>query len=365
MLIDQLEKCQKALNDYLEDKRNKFDRLYFIGDDDLLEFLANCKDKGVIKNNLRKLYQGITALTISEDNNITEIISGINEKVILGKKVLIGDELEKWLNDLTNEMRRTLLNHLSKAINDYQNKKDDFSYLDIYSSQICALIEMIKFNYSSMQAIQSNTLDQLLNDTKNTIQNLSVIQAKSGSDNIKLFKIKNLMLDLIHNREVSELLYKEKTKDLIDWSYFSQLKYQIKKDKNYLYVSMCDGVFLYTFEYQGASQKLVHTPLTDKCYLTLTQALRLGYGGNPYGPAGTGKTESVKALGQAFGRQVLVFNCDEGFDFKAMGRIFIGLVKSGLGDALMNSIDYLKNSYLQFLFKFKSFNLLLKIKSKK
>lgn len=30
-----------------------------------------------------------------------------------------------------------------------------------------------------------------------------------------------------------------------------------------------------------------------------------------YGPAGTGKTESVKALGSAFGRQVLVFNCDE------------------------------------------------------
>jgi hypothetical protein len=39
--------------------------------------------------------------------------------------------------------------------------------------------------------------------------------------------------------------------------------------------------------------------------------MNLGLGGNPLGPAGTGKTESVKALGGLLGRQVLVFNCDE------------------------------------------------------
>lgn len=43
----------------------------------------------------------------------------------------------------------------------------------------------------------------------------------------------------------------------------------------------------------------------------MLSGMHMGLGGNPYGPAGTGKTESVKALGGLFGRQVLVFNCDE------------------------------------------------------
>lgn len=76
-------------------------------------------------------------------------------------------------------------------------------------------------------------------------------------------------------------------------------------------IRMVDARFDYTYEYQGNAPKLVHTPLTDKCYLTLTQGLLMGMGGNPYGPAGTGKTESVKSLGGLMGRQVLVFNCDE------------------------------------------------------
>lgn len=112
-----------------------------------------------------------------------------------------------------------------------------------------------------------------------------------------------------------------------DWQWFKQLTFG-RKGKD-VTISMANASFQYTFEYQGNAPKLVHTPLTDKCYLTLTQAMHMGFGGNPYGPAGTGKTESVKALGQAFARQVLVFNCDEGLDFHSMGRIFTGLVKCG------------------------------------
>jgi len=94
-------------------------------------------------------------------------------------------------------------------------------------------------------------------------------------------------------------------------------------------IKMANSDFYYGFEYLGVGEKLVQTQLTDRCYLTLTQALHWRMGGAPFGPAGTGKTESVKALGAQLGRFVLVFNCDETFDGNAMGRIFVGLCQVG------------------------------------
>ena len=48
-MLDRLERCQKSLNEFLEEKRSSFPRFYFIGDDDLLQILGQATKPAIIQ----------------------------------------------------------------------------------------------------------------------------------------------------------------------------------------------------------------------------------------------------------------------------------------------------------------------------
>src|SRR5256714_2194564 len=151
-------------------------------------------------------------------------------------------------------------------------------------------------------------------------------------DPITRKKCEHLITEFVHQRDVLARLVHSQAATPGHYLWLLQMRYVYNSEMDYshrLHIEMANARLEYGYEYLGVPDRLVRTPLTDRCFLTLTQALCQRLGGSPYGPAGTGKTESVKALGLQLGRFTLVFCCDDTFDFQAMGRIFLGLCQVG------------------------------------
>lgn len=74
------------------------------------------------------------------------------------------------------------------------------------------------------------------------------------------------------------------------------LRYYWKVDSGTCDLNQSCSSLQYSNEYLGCLPRLVITPLSERCYLTLTTAMHLHLGGSPIGPAGTGKSETVKDL---------------------------------------------------------------------
>jgi dynein heavy chain 1 len=345
-----LERIQKALYNFLEKQRQSFARFYFIGDEDLLEIIGNSKDINKIQRHFNKMFAGLNSLITPDGNEITHMVSREREEVKFETHIKISDDpiVYVWLSKIEEQMRISLATKLERAVNeictmDYINKVDDFvKWIECYPAQITVLASQVLWSSSIESALNKKPLLPTIPNNFTLADEEKVIntQLSALSDQVlkditvdMRKKLEQLITELVHQRDVVRILQNRnvESSNNFDWLYYMRYYFSPKNPEilKKLQIKMSNAPFDYGFEYLGVAEKLIQTPLTDRCYLTLTQALYFRMGGSPFGPAGTGKTESVKALGGQLGRFTLVFNCDETFDFKAMGRIFIGLCQVG------------------------------------
>ena len=342
-LAELLNKIQKALGEYLERERISFPRFYFVGDEDLLEMIGNSNDTMRIAKHFRKMFAGLSGILMDEEATITGFTSKEGEQVQLQRHISLvkTPKINDWLAALESSMKTTLAELLSEAVPSFgaiasTSHVDALLFTQFVTSfpaQIVVLATQVVWTTSVETALAAggNGL-QALFDTSVTILDLMAALVLGELDILTRKKCEHLITELVHQRDVIGKLMKANATNSTHYLWLLQMRYNYK-DKGHpidrLRICMANADLSYGFEYLGVPERLVRTPLTDRCFLTCTQAIAQRLGGSPYGPAGTGKTESVKALGLQLGRFTLVFNCDDTFDFQAMGRILLGICQVG------------------------------------
>jgi len=345
---------QRALGEYLAKQRTDFSRFFFLGDDDLLEIMGNSSEPGKVLPHVGKMFAGIAgARTVNTDLpegvrvRLDAMVSKDGEIVDFNEPIDIATDgsVKDWLKLLENRMKSTLAilleqavaedNFTAEAALDEPTKTRFVEWATKFPAQVMILAAQINWSMGVDKGLgdtdAKGSLQKVLQvlEWKLEVMATTVLQ-ELPPDARKKFE--QLITEVVRQRDVVRSLMEEEVTDAKDFRWMYHLRYYYDPSAELskkLVVSLSNANFSYGFEYLGIGERLVQTPLTDKCYLTLTQALHFRMGGSPFGPAGTGKTESVKALGAALGRFVLVFNCDETFDFSAMGRLLAGLSQVG------------------------------------
>nr|XP_028577583.1 dynein heavy chain 14, axonemal [Podarcis muralis] len=329
-----LEKIQKALEDYLEVKRMVFPRFYFLSNAELIEILADSKNHDVVQPHLVKCFANIRKLYIRPQEQRPPVVlmigSAEGEILLVPKNVRIRGPAELWLGNVENTMYDMVRKFITVGIAEW-NQMEFKEWFFTHPGQVILLVSQIMFSRACEMSLSSSHAKMELKEGRNDLISLIEELAAIASDILPYHKqstLEALVTLIIHCRDVMTVLINNDICSAEDFAWTRQLRYEWH-DVNPCKVIQGFASFEYGFEYLGCSPRLVITPLTDRCWLTITGALQLNLGGCLSGPAGTGKTETVKDLSKALGKLCLVFNCSEGLDDKVMGKLLCGLVQSG------------------------------------
>lgn len=363
-MASDLELIQKSLEGFLEDRRRVFPRFYFLSNDDLLEILGHTKDPEKVQPHFRKCFEGLYKLSLKQVRNrtVAESMSAADGEVVPFSPVvqIEGLTVETWLRRIESKMRETVQTCILSSLTDFQthvydprhpiNRDKLKEWVMHHEGQPLITSACINWTQQTEVAIVeygnlvSNGLSLVRRKTspiykvykkwKSTIRKYCQM-VRQPQSRLQRNKLVALVTIEVHSRDILRHILAHRVYQLDDFEWSRQLRFYAEEDSEEssrpreVICRQTSAVVRYDYEYLGNSGRLVVTGLTDRAYMTLTTALQLFRGGLPQGPAGTGKTETVKDLGKAIGKYVMVFNCSDGLDFRSVGRMLSGIAQTG------------------------------------
>lgn len=332
-ILEALLTIRESLNDFLETYRQNFPRFYFLGNDELLEIIGSRNSICTVSKYSRKMFGSIMEIQ-GKDQIIHAVQSVEGETFHLENKIDTSayEGAPQWLGELEIQLKQSLLSDIEKCSGEIAHIKDILPLLEKYTFQVL----LVSFQIFMTTTIERTKIDikEVLNELNFTKEDLQKQLRSIGSSNLISKKIReNIIIEILYYQTVlSKLVEKSSEYDFeINWNYIQRLQFTKDRNTNQSSITFSQGCYSgeYGLEYIGVPERLVYTENLIKCTNSLMESRNQGYGGCLFGPAGTGKTETIKMLGQNLGRVVIVFNCDDSYNFSVITRLLFGIAQVG------------------------------------
>jgi dynein heavy chain, axonemal len=371
-IVEQLDICKKALADFLDGRRRQFPRYYFTSESDLLDILSNGSSPEKVLKHTAKVFLCTKTLQLDKKEMTPSgrpyaiaWVSGVgSEDVEFEPRVPLEGKVEIYHQTILDAMKISLFKCMQRSLVRYHEMpRGDWIMHKVPSTlqqgvtvpadpaQVTlvvlavnyvaeveeAFVDIEKGNRQALPDYSAKQIDQL----KELIRLTQTKLSKGDRTRVMVC----ITMDA-HGRDIVLKMIRENVTEVMSFQWQSQLKHKYRQPppgasflnrdlqlrgekKERAEIAICDAIMPYDYEYLGNGPRLVITPLTDRIYVTATQALNLKMGCAPAGPAGTGKTETTKDLANALAKCCYVFNCSPEMDYLGLGNIFKGLASSG------------------------------------
>jgi len=329
---NQLDALQKSLTTYLDSKKMAFPRFYSLSEEDLLQILGSSRTE-TIQKYLLKLFDACKSLSFGPGGKTIESMNS-DEGETYGFVMPVKPEgnVEEWMGRVDDEMKRTLHYMIKESVFFYA-RENRIEWIRKQLGMIAIIGTQIWWTYSVEDVFKRVAEDKhaMKNELAKETDDINTLIALIRTDiETNLRRSINCLIILdVHQRDIVDAFVRDSKLSAKEFAWESQLRFYWDLGTDDILIRQCTGILEYCYEYMGLNTRLVITPLTDRCIMTLTTALTFNLGGAPAGPAGTGKTETVRDLAKALALRCLVTCCGETLDYVALGMNFSGLIQTG------------------------------------
>jgi len=148
VMYQELEGCSKKLGQYLEQKRAKFPRFYFVSDPVLLQILSQGSDPHAVQPFFEKVFDAVSHVVFDKKDRtivtqIVNVLKGNPEIIDLRRPVKAQGNIEDWLTLLLEEMQRTLKEMCEECANDISDVGDDIPRLRGFVDNACGQYSLL------------------------------------------------------------------------------------------------------------------------------------------------------------------------------------------------------------------------------